>query len=56
VKELGLESKTLPLEQAVQSGSSNDSGDITFTVPHGRITSPTNVPGVPFRHWAAAIA
>jgi aminobenzoyl-glutamate utilization protein B len=56
VKETGLETRLEPLREAVQSTSSNDSGDITWTVPHGRITFPSNVPGVPFHHWAAAIA
>lgn len=56
VKESGLTTGTSTLEQAEQSASSNDSGDVTFTVPHGRITFPSNVPGVPFHHWAAAIA
>jgi len=56
VKEAGLETKIEPLRPAVQSTSSNDSGDITWTVPHGRITFPSNIPGVPFHHWAAAIA
>lgn len=56
VKQTGLESRLEPLKPAVQSTSSNDSGDITWTVPHGRITFPANIPGVPFHHWAAAIA
>jgi aminobenzoyl-glutamate utilization protein B len=56
VKEVGLETKLSPLQEAVQSTSSNDSGDITWTVPHGRVSFPANVPGVPFHHWAAAIA
>ena len=56
MKEVGLETKTRPLAEATQSTSSNDSGDITWTVPHGRITFPSNIPGVPFHHWAAAIA
>jgi aminobenzoyl-glutamate utilization protein B len=56
VKEMGLTTKTAPLHESEQSTSSNDSGDITWTVPHGRITFPANVPGVPFHHWAAAIA
>jgi aminobenzoyl-glutamate utilization protein B len=55
-REIGLESRLEPLRAAVQSTSSNDSGDITWTVPHGRVTFPANVPGVPFHHWAAAIA
>ena len=56
VPEAGLRSTTSPLREATQSTSSNDSGDITWMVPHGRITFPANVPGVPFHHWAAAIA
>jgi len=56
VREVGLATRVPPLERAVQSTSSNDSGDITWTVPHGRITFPSNVPGVPFHHWAAGIA
>ncbi len=55
-KEAGLETALHPLQPAVQSTSSNDSGDITWTVPHGRITFPANIPGVPFHHWAAAVA
>jgi aminobenzoyl-glutamate utilization protein B len=55
-KEVGLTTMAKPLRAAVQSTSSNDSGDITWTVPHGRITFPSNIPGVPFHHWAAAIA
>ena len=56
VHESGLSSSTSPLREATQSTSSNDSGDITWMVPHGRVTFPANVPGVPFHHWAAAIA
>jgi len=56
VKETGLTTRLSPLREAVMSTSSNDSGDITWTVPHGRITIPSNVPGVPFHHWCAAVA
>lgn len=56
VGETGLSTARSLLREAVQSTSSNDSGDITWTVPHGRITFPANVPNVPFHHWAAAIA
>ncbi|KPJ90724.1 MAG: hypothetical protein AMS18_10165 [Gemmatimonas sp. SG8_17] len=56
VEESGLRTGTSSLSEATQSTSSNDSGDITWTVPHGRITFPANVPNVPFHHWAAAIA
>jgi aminobenzoyl-glutamate utilization protein B len=56
VDEVGLDVTPTPLREAVQSTSSNDSGDITWIVPHGRITFPSNIPGVPFHHWAAAVA
>ncbi len=56
VKQIGLGSAIRPLQKAVQGVSSNDSGDITWSVPHGRITFPANVPGVPAHHWGAAIA
>jgi aminobenzoyl-glutamate utilization protein B len=56
VEEIGLRTDLSPLREARQSASSNDSGDITWSVPHGRVTFPANVPGVPFHHWAAAIA
>ena len=56
VKEKGLSTRQSQLRPAEQSASSNDSGDITWTVPHGRVTFPANVPGVPFHHWAAGIA
>jgi len=55
-REVGLTTARMPLREAVQRESSNDSGDITWTVPHGRITFPSNIPGVPFHHWAAAVA
>ena len=56
VEVTGLGSDISPLREAKQSASSNDSGDITWTVPHGRVSFPANVPGVPFHHWAAGIA
>ncbi len=54
-KETGLTTKITPLAEAKQSTSANDSGDITWMVPHGRITFPANVSGIPGHHWAAAI-
>ncbi len=55
-KQTGLATKISPLKEAKQNTSSNDSGDITWTVPHGRVTMPTNVGNVPGHHWAATIA
>jgi aminobenzoyl-glutamate utilization protein B len=56
VKEIGLITEIRPIRMAKQDTSSNDSGDITWMVPHGRVTIPTNAPGVPFHHWAATTA
>jgi aminobenzoyl-glutamate utilization protein B len=55
-KQVGLATKISPLREARQGTSSNDSGDITWTVPHGRVTIPSNVGEVPAHHWAATIA
>lgn len=54
-KETGLRTKIEPLEEATQSTSSNDSGDVTWAVPHGRISFPSNVDGTITHHWSAAI-
>ena len=54
-KEVGLQTKITPLKPAVQSGGSNDAGDITWVVPHVRITFPGNVPGAEFHNWSAGI-
>ncbi|MGI6357903.1 MAG: amidohydrolase [Bacillota bacterium] len=56
VRVKGLETAVPPLGPAVQGTSSNDHGDITWVVPHARVQFPSNVPGVPFHHWCAAIA
>jgi aminobenzoyl-glutamate utilization protein B len=56
VKETGLRTTIPPLKEAKQGTSSNDSGDVTWTTPHGRVTFPSNVPGVAFHHWAAGVA
>ncbi len=56
VRASGLRTDSSLLTEARQGTSSNDSGDVTWSVPHGRITFPANVPDVPFHHWGAAIA
>ena len=54
VKVEGLKSEhTRVTAPAVQGASSNDSGDITWVVPTGRLTFPSNVPNLPFHHWSA---
>jgi aminobenzoyl-glutamate utilization protein B len=39
-----------------QRSSSNDSGDVTWKVPSGRIYFPANVPNIAYHHWAAGAA
>jgi aminobenzoyl-glutamate utilization protein B len=56
VPEIGLETRLFPLKKAVQGASTNDSGDICWTVPHGRVRFPANVSGIRGHHWTAAIA
>jgi aminobenzoyl-glutamate utilization protein B len=56
VPEVGLSTEVSGLAPAVQGTHSNDSGDITWVVPHGKVQFPSNVPGVPFHHWCAGIA
>ncbi len=53
---VGLAENAPPLKRAEQGTHSNDGGDITWKVPHGKIHYPSNIPGVPFHHWCAAIA
>ena len=55
-KEIGLETKVTPLQLAVPGTGSNDSGDITWAVPHVRILFPANVKGATAHNWLAGIA
>jgi aminobenzoyl-glutamate utilization protein B len=55
VKEVGLNTKPVPLGQRPQSSSSNDNGDVTWNVPTGLMTFPASVPGILYHHWAAAV-
>lgn len=56
VKVAGLHTKVAPLREARQSASSNDAGEVTWIVPTGRVTFPSNIPGIPNHHWAAGVA
>jgi aminobenzoyl-glutamate utilization protein B len=56
VPEVGLSTRIPGMIPAVQGTHSNDNGDITWIVPHAKVHYPSNVPGVPFHHWCAAIA
>ncbi|MFQ5683703.1 MAG: amidohydrolase, partial [Candidatus Binatia bacterium] len=57
VKPIGLRPEISPLrEQTSQSTSANDSGEVTWVVPSGRLTFPSNIPGIAFHHWAAGVS
>lgn len=53
---IGLHDKVEPLKESRQTASSNDSGEVTWIVPTGRVTFPSNVPGIAAHHWAAGVA
>jgi aminobenzoyl-glutamate utilization protein B len=40
----------------VQAVSANDSGEVTWVVPTGLITFPSNIPGVSYHHWSAGVS
>lgn len=52
----GMPTRPTELKPAVQDVSSNDSGEVSWVVPTGRITFPANIPGIPFHHWAAGVS
>jgi aminobenzoyl-glutamate utilization protein B len=53
--EVGLSTEPTPLGARPQSASSNDNGDVTWTVPAGSLNFPAAVSGVSFHEWHAAI-
>jgi len=53
---IGLHHKVEPLRESRQTASSNDSGEVTWIVPTGRVSFPSNIPGIPAHHWAAGVA
>ncbi|HEX9445017.1 MAG TPA: amidohydrolase, partial [Candidatus Binatia bacterium] len=55
-KVIGLHHKVEALRESRQTASSNDSGEVTWIVPTGRVTFPSNIPGIPAHHWAAGVA
>ena len=55
-KVIGLYHKVEGLRESRQTASSNDSGEVTWIVPSGRVTFPSNIPGIPAHHWAAGVA
>jgi aminobenzoyl-glutamate utilization protein B len=57
VKVEGLINEITPLDgPAPQRPPSNDCGDVSWLVPMGRISFPSNVPNVPHHHWCGGAA
>ena len=57
VKVEGLATEARPLlGPTEQRAPSNDCGDVSWKVPMGRVGFPSNVPNVPFHHWAGGAA
>ncbi|MBI2371067.1 MAG: amidohydrolase [Deltaproteobacteria bacterium] len=54
-REVGLNTRVLPLRRGAQTTASNDIGDITWNVPTAPIRFPASAPGVQYHHWTAAI-
>lgn len=57
VKIEGLKPEITPLTgPSAQRAPSNDCGDVSWKVPMGRVSFPSNVPNVPYHHWAGGAA
>jgi len=56
IKPTGMPTKIAPLKECVQSVSANDSGEVSWVVPTGLITFPSNIPGVSYHHWSAGVS
>jgi aminobenzoyl-glutamate utilization protein B len=57
VKVEGLKGSIKTLDGPTKQGSpSNDSGDVSWKVPMGRIGFPSNIPNVPYHHWCGGAA
>ena len=56
IKPTGMPTKITPLKECVQSVSANDSGEVSWVVPTGLITFPSNIPGVSYHHWSAGVS
>jgi aminobenzoyl-glutamate utilization protein B len=51
-----MPTQIMPLNECVQSVSANDSGEVSWVVPTGLITFPSNIPGVSYHHWSAGVS
>jgi aminobenzoyl-glutamate utilization protein B len=56
LKPTGMPARITPLKECVQSVSANDSGEVSWVVPTGLITFPSNIPGVSYHHWSAGVS
>jgi len=56
VPEAGLRREISPITPRPMIPAGNDSGDISWKVPMGRLMFPTNVPQTTFHHWTAGAA
>jgi aminobenzoyl-glutamate utilization protein B len=56
IKPIGMPTQIAPLRPCVQSVSANDSGEVSWVVPTGLITFPSNIPGVSYHHWSAGVS
>lgn len=56
VKPTGMPTQVPALREAQQSVSANDSGEVSWVVPTGLVNFPSNIPGIPYHHWAAGVS
>jgi aminobenzoyl-glutamate utilization protein B len=56
VKPTGMPTEVPALREAQQSVSANDSGEVSWVVPTGLVNFPSNIPGIPYHHWAAGVS
>lgn len=56
IKPTGMPARVTPIKECVQSVSANDSGEVSWVVPTGLITFPSNIPGVSYHHWSAGVS
>jgi aminobenzoyl-glutamate utilization protein B len=53
----GLKSDITPLDgESRQRAPSNDCGDVSWAVPMGRVSFPSNIPNIAYHHWCAGVA
>ncbi len=53
----GLTRQIKPLAGAAKPiPAANDAGDVSWKVPMGRVWFPSNIPHVPYHHWAGGVA